>query len=91
MSWESLRELRRISRRGGVPVIASDNDSEGELIGLEILKVWRQVNGERPYRRMRFNLTEYRELKSVRMRLEEATNWEVGLKGLLQVKVRHRE
>jgi len=29
-------------------VIATDNDSEGELIGAEILKIWKQVKGNAP-------------------------------------------
>lgn len=71
----SLRELKKAFRGAGVLVIATDNDSEGELIGAEILKIWRRVNGNRPYRRMRFNSTDYRELRRVWRNLEETLNW----------------
>ncbi|HDD43156.1 MAG: hypothetical protein DRN61_04845 [Thaumarchaeota archaeon] len=59
----------------GVLVIATDNDSEGELIGAEILEIWRRVDGDRLYRRMRFNSTDYRELKRAWRNLEETLNW----------------
>ncbi|MEM1949739.1 MAG: toprim domain-containing protein, partial [Candidatus Caldarchaeum sp.] len=38
--------LVRVFKEGGVLVVATDNDSEGELIGLEILKVYRRLRGE---------------------------------------------
>jgi len=65
-------------------VIATDNDSEGELIGAEILEIWRRVDRDRPYRRMRFNSTDYRELKRAWRNLEETLNWRWVSKALFR-------
>jgi len=80
----SLRELKKVFSGAGVLVIATDNDSEGELIGAEILKIWRRVNGNRPYRRMRFNSTDYRELRRAWRNLEETLNWRWVSKALFR-------
>ncbi len=80
----SIRELRKTFRGDGTLVIATDNDSEGELIGAEILKIWKQINGDAPYRRMRFNSTDYRELRRAWSNLEEDLNWNWVMKALLR-------
>jgi DNA topoisomerase IA len=71
-SYEMLSKLFKDSYR---LVIATDNDSEGELIGFEILSLYRAVRGNRePYHRMRFNSVEKRELKSWHS-MEDALRW----------------
>jgi len=79
-----IRELRKIFRQGGTLVIATDNDSEGELIGAEILKIWKQVNGDAPYKRMRFNSTDYKELRRAWHSLEDDLNWNWVMKALFR-------
>ena len=81
---KSLMELRKIFRFCDRLVIATDNDSEGELIGMEILKVWRKVNGNRQYMRMRFNSTDYNELRRAWRSLEETLNWRWVSKALFR-------
>jgi len=81
---KSLVELRKIFRGGGILVIATDNDSEGELIGMEILKIWRKVNGNKQYMRMRFNSTDYNELRRAWRSLEETLNWRWVSKALFR-------
>jgi DNA topoisomerase IA len=80
----SLAELRKIFRVCDRLVIATDNDSEGELIGMEILKIWRKVNGNRLYMRMRFNSTDYNELRRAWRSLEETLNWRWVSKALFR-------
>lgn len=81
---KSLSMLKRVFKTGGILVIATDNDSEGELIGFEILRVWRSVNGGKPYRRMRFNSTDYEELRRAWRSLEESLNWKWVSKALFR-------
>ncbi|MEM4402413.1 MAG: DNA topoisomerase [Candidatus Caldarchaeum sp.] len=65
-----------VFKEGGVLVVATDNDSEGELIGLEILKVYRRLRGEDvTCLRMRFNSLERRELLASLRSLEKGLNW----------------
>ena len=71
----SVAELRRIFRDAELLIIATDNGSEGERIGAEILKIWREVRGDAPYRRMRFNSTSYEELRRAWRNLEDDLNW----------------
>jgi len=80
----SFRELRNLFKRSEVLVIATDNDSEGELIGSEILKIWRQVKGDAPYKRMRFNSTDYAELRRAWKNLEDDLNWNWVWKALFR-------
>ncbi len=57
-------------------VIATDNDHEGELIGYEILKLYRSIKGkDAPYLRMRFNSTAVKELVDAWNNLEDKLNW----------------
>ncbi len=80
----SVAELRRIFRDAELLIIATDNDSEGELIGAEILKIWREVRGDAPYRRMRFNSTSYEELRRAWRNLEDDLNWRWVMKALFR-------
>lgn len=81
---DAIRELKKVFREGEVLVIATDNDSEGELIGAEILKVWRRVRGDAPYKRMRFNSTDLRELREAWRRLEDDLRWSWVMKALFR-------
>lgn len=66
-------------------VIATDNDSEGELIGYEILKIyWDVKKGRSKYYRMRFNSLEYSELRRSWSRLESSLNWNMVYKALFR-------
>jgi len=80
----SVAELRRIFRDAELLIIATDNDSEGELIGAEILKIWKEVRGDAPYRRMRFNSTSYEELRRAWRNLEDDLNWRWVMKALFR-------
>ncbi|RLG06739.1 MAG: DNA topoisomerase III [Thaumarchaeota archaeon] len=81
---KAVRELRRIFRQADLLVIATDNDSEGELIGAEILKIWREVRGDAPYKRMRFNSTDLNELRRAWQNLEDDLNWRWVMKALFR-------
>src|SRR5579875_3529086 len=60
----------------GELVIATDNDHEGELIGYEILSIYRSIRGVyAKYYRMRFNSTSRVELQKAWSRLENDLNW----------------
>ncbi len=73
---KTFKKLVKLFNRGGVLVIATDNDSEGELIGSEILKVFRSVRGEgAEYLRMRFNSLDRSELLASWGKLEKDLNW----------------
>ncbi len=80
----SVRELRKLFREADALVIATDNDSEGELIGAEILKIWREVRGDAPYKRMRFNSTDLSELQRAWQDLEDDLNWGWVMKALFR-------
>jgi len=80
----SIAELRRTFKDAELLIIATDNDSEGELIGAEILKIWREVRGDAPYRRMRFNSTSYEELRRAWRDLEDDLNWRWVMKALFR-------
>jgi len=72
-SYSSLLKLFREDYR---LVIATDNDSEGELIGAEILDLYRSVKGgDAGYARMRFNSVERRELLMGWKNLEPELRW----------------
>ncbi|MEM4020879.1 MAG: type IA DNA topoisomerase [Nitrososphaerota archaeon] len=81
---KAIRELRRIFGQADVLVIATDNDSEGELIGAEILKIWRSVRGDAPYKRMRFNSTDLGELRKAWRSLEDDLRWSWVMKALFR-------
>jgi len=63
----------------GMLVIATDNDHEGELIGYEILMLYKNYNNsnnrEVPYFRMRFNSTNINELINSWRDLKSSLNW----------------
>jgi DNA topoisomerase-1 len=54
--------LRRLARRAGRVVIATDYDREGELIGKEAYELVREVNEEVPVDRVRFSSITEREV-----------------------------
>ncbi|MEM2545990.1 MAG: toprim domain-containing protein, partial [Nitrososphaerota archaeon] len=73
---ESHRHLLKVFRERAPLVIATDNDHEGELIGAEVLMVYRSVRGDRSrYYRMRFNSIEREELIRAWRNLEPDLNW----------------
>jgi len=72
---KSYNTLKKLFADGGVLVIATDNDSEGELIGLEVLKTYRELNGSDECYRMRFNSLNRRELQQSWSNLEKGLNW----------------
>jgi DNA topoisomerase-1 len=57
-----VRALRRLARRAGSVVIATDYDREGELIGKEAYELVREVNEEVPVNRVRFSSITEREV-----------------------------
>ena len=74
---KTYHKLHRLFRNYGTLVIATDNDSEGELIGYEILKIWREAAGRQaPYFRMRFNSTDADEIRRSWRSLEKTLRWE---------------
>jgi DNA topoisomerase IA len=72
---KSYNVLRKLFAEGGVLVVATDNDSEGELIGYEVLQVFRDLNGSGECYRMRFNSLNKRELLQSWANLEKGLNW----------------
>jgi DNA topoisomerase IA len=80
----AIRELRKLFRGADVLMIATDNDSEGELIGAEILKIWREARGDAPYKRMRFNSTDLGELRRAWQSLEDYLNWGWVMKAIFR-------
>lgn len=71
--WRGVdpKELSRALRDGGMVVIATNNDSEGELIGYEVLLAAEKVLGWEPqYRRMRSNVAAPQELRRTWLSLE---------------------
>jgi DNA topoisomerase IA len=72
---KSYNALRKLFAEGGVLVVATDNDSEGELIGYEVLQVFRDLNGSGECYRMRFNSLNKRELLQSWANLEKGLNW----------------
>ncbi|MEM0481690.1 MAG: DNA topoisomerase [Nitrososphaerota archaeon] len=62
--------------REGLMVVATDNDHEGELIGYELLTVYRNIRGDlAEFRRMRFNSLEEDEIIRAWQNLENDLNW----------------
>ncbi|MEM3095603.1 MAG: DNA topoisomerase [Nitrososphaerota archaeon] len=73
---QSYSRLVKLFREGWSLVVATDNDSEGELIGSEILGLYRYVRGaDVPYARMRFNSVDRRELARSWSSLEPELRW----------------
>ncbi|MDW7978591.1 MAG: type IA DNA topoisomerase [Candidatus Caldarchaeum sp.] len=73
---KTFENLVKLFNDGGVLVVATDNDSEGELIGYEVLKVYRRIHGEDAgCMRMRFNSLDRRELFASWRNLEKDLNW----------------
>ncbi|RLG62415.1 DNA topoisomerase III [Candidatus Geothermarchaeota archaeon] len=82
-----FRELVNLFKRNlnRVLVIATDNDSEGELIGYEILKIYRDATGkDGRYYRMRFNSLDFRELKRSWLNKEVGLSWNLVNKALFR-------
>ena len=57
-----VRALRRLARKAGTVVIATDYDREGELIGKEAYELVREVNESVPVNRVRFSSITDREV-----------------------------
>jgi DNA topoisomerase IA len=74
---EAYNNLQKIFRTyQGILVIATDNDHEGELIGFEILSIYRSVRGPlAKFYRMRFNSVSKSEFKRAWANLENDLNW----------------
>lgn len=74
--FESYRALSELFRSHSPLVIATDNDHEGELIGSEVLAIYRGVRGERsPFYRMRFNSVDRDEILRAWRSLEPDLRW----------------
>ena len=74
----AYRELATIFGDGGLEelVIATDNDSEGELIGSEVLELYKRFNGGNvKVSRMRFNAVSEEELWRAWREREPDLNW----------------
>lgn len=81
--YSYLRNL--FMHTNGILVIATDNDSEGELIGYEILIIYQRVKGgNAPYKRMRFNSIDSREIWRAWNKLEDDLNWRWVYKALFR-------
>jgi len=81
----SYRELEKAFKEDGVLVVATDNDPEGELIGYEILSIYRASKGDQaPYKRMRFNSTNPDELWRAWNNLEDSLNTKWVMKAMLR-------
>ncbi|HIQ13541.1 MAG TPA: type IA DNA topoisomerase [Thermoprotei archaeon] len=75
---KSYINLRKIfsTYKGYILVIATDNDSEGELIGYEILRIYEDIRGRGSrYYRMRFNSLDFKELYRAWTNKTTALNW----------------
>lgn len=67
--------LTKLFSEEGVLVVATDNDSEGELIGHEILQTYRKIRGDGgECLRMRFNSVDRRELFASLKNMEKGLN-----------------
>ncbi len=74
----SYKKLEKVFKKTETLIIATDNDPEGELIGYEILSIYRTNRGNQaPYKRMRFNSTNPSELWRAWNSLEDSLrmNW----------------
>ncbi|MEM1666678.1 MAG: type IA DNA topoisomerase [Nitrososphaerota archaeon] len=81
----SYKELEKAFKKDGVLVVATDNDSEGELIGYEILSIYRATkSNQASYKRMRFNSTNPGELWRAWNNLEDSLNMNWVMKAMLR-------
>ncbi|MEM3066046.1 MAG: type IA DNA topoisomerase [Nitrososphaerota archaeon] len=81
----SYKELKKAFEKDGLLIVATDNDSEGELIGYEILSIYRASKGDQaPYKRMRFNSTNPGELWRAWNNLEDSLNMNWVMKAMLR-------
>ena len=84
---KAYKGLVEAVRDADVVVLATDNDSEGELIAYEVLLSAEKVLGRKPaFKRMRFNAATPEELRSAWARLEADLKWSWVWKALF----RHR-
>ncbi|MEO9364715.1 MULTISPECIES: DNA topoisomerase [Candidatus Nitrosocaldus] len=74
-SYSKLSSIFSNCKDDDLLVIATDNDHEGELIGYEVLMLYRNVRKDGKYYRMRFNSTDRREILGAWNRLESSLNW----------------
>lgn len=74
-SYSRLNDVFKKCKADDALVIATDNDHEGELIGYEILMLYRKAKKDGAYYRMRFNSTDRREIVDAWNRLEPSLNW----------------
>ncbi|MDW8063076.1 MAG: DNA topoisomerase [Candidatus Caldarchaeum sp.] len=73
--FSAYRTLTKVFSEDGVLVVATDNDSEGELIGYEVLETFRKIRGDGAgCLRMRFNSVDRRELFASIRNLEKGLN-----------------
>lgn len=73
----SYRGLTEIFKNNSIEelVIATDNDPEGELIGWEIIEIFKKFNNFAKISRMRFNTVSKEELWRAWQNREEGLNW----------------
>ncbi|MEM3742820.1 MAG: toprim domain-containing protein [Nitrososphaerota archaeon] len=73
----SYRELLKLFKKNFLEelVIATDNDPEGELIGYEVVEVFKEFNSSGKISRMRFNTVLEEELWRAWQNREEGLNW----------------
>ncbi|MEM1586719.1 MAG: type IA DNA topoisomerase [Candidatus Bathyarchaeia archaeon] len=84
---ETCKGLARAVKGAGMLVLATDNDSEGELIAYESLLVAKDSIGAMPkYCRMRFNTVTLDELQRAWKNLEPDLKWDWVWKALLRHK-----
>jgi len=82
---KTYNELKRVFRSTpGILVIATDNDSEGELIGYEILRIYQSIRDNAPFKRMRFNSVDPNELWRAWNNLENDLNWRWVFKAMFR-------
>jgi len=86
VDWESYSRLRESLRDSSRLVIATDNDHEGELIGYEILMLYRRSGNDSKYYRMRFNSIDRDDLIHAWNNLQSGLNWRWVYKAMF----RHR-
>ncbi|MCX8171087.1 MAG: toprim domain-containing protein, partial [Candidatus Bathyarchaeota archaeon] len=84
---ETYRNLVGAIRGADMLILATDNDSEGELIAYEVLLIAKKVLGATPrYGRMRFNAATLSELRSAWNNIEPDLRWNWVWKALLRHK-----
>jgi len=86
VDWESYSRLRESLGDSSRLVIATDNDHEGELIGYEILMLYKRLHPHGKYYRMRFNSIDRGDLIRAWNNLQSELNWRWVYKAMF----RHR-